>query len=460
MKFKALFLSLLLLAAYGCDDDISQVGSGIQPGKDKIEVSSNDFQITAATYKVDSVYTLASKPILGVSFDPYFGQVRADFLCQFFCPENFKLEYEPIDNKIDSVKLLVYYNYAAGDSTTPMELSVYKLNKVITNSNHFSKFDPSTMYDKKDLLGRQMYTSERSNKPNKVPVIQATLDLEFGQRFFDELKNNPESFKDQDAFNKYFPGVFVTNTYGDGSMIEVKTTALIFYYQAMMPKKVEDKEKSTKEKKVFKTIMEKQTNSTFFTTTNEVVQMNRVANESSNTLFDPSSKFAYIDAPAGVALKTVFPTRKIAKDLKGSIINAYPLVLSAENIADGIDVLIEAPEYLMLMPTDSVTSFFEEQHTERTRPKSAFLAHLDAKSMTYNFGNVAAMVSEHIRKTPDKDLDAVVIPVNRIISVNNSYNSVDTITLRIDNSLIPSAVKIAISPEKLTSSVLSSKLAN
>ena len=85
---------------------------------------------------------------------------------------------------------------------------------------------PSRYCDLKHSLGeRPTSLADRSvsdslgRRPLFVPKILIRMPQSFGQKFYEETINNPSSFASQDAFNKFFPGLYVTTTYGSGNII-------------------------------------------------------------------------------------------------------------------------------------------------------------------------------------------------------------------------------------------------
>ena len=52
------------------------------------------------------------------------------------------------------------------------------------------------------------------------------MPTEFGQKFYDETINNPGTFKNQETFNEFFPGLYVTTTFGSGNILSVASSVL------------------------------------------------------------------------------------------------------------------------------------------------------------------------------------------------------------------------------------------
>ena len=135
MKIKLLILGACLGASLfsGCNDELSSIGTSIQPSDDTIAVYTDTFRIKTTTVLLDSIYAKTTAAQLGELYDPVYGNLKSDFMCQFYCPSGFKFEHTPIDGKIDSVLYRIYYidmtgssyNGAwAGDSLAPMRAEI------------------------------------------------------------------------------------------------------------------------------------------------------------------------------------------------------------------------------------------------------------------------------------------------------------------------------------------------
>ena len=112
MKIKLLILGLGLGASIlaGCNDDFSSIGTSIQPGDDTIAVYMDTFQIQATTVQLDSIYARSTSAQLGELYDPLYGNLVSDYMCQFYCPSDFQFAHTPYEGKIDSVEFNIYYN--------------------------------------------------------------------------------------------------------------------------------------------------------------------------------------------------------------------------------------------------------------------------------------------------------------------------------------------------------------
>ena len=92
IKLFILGLSLGISILSGCNDDLTQVGIGTMPDTDGVTVRADTFQMKAETKLTDSVYARTIYGSLGEIYDPLYGNLKSDFMCQFYCPENFRFQ--------------------------------------------------------------------------------------------------------------------------------------------------------------------------------------------------------------------------------------------------------------------------------------------------------------------------------------------------------------------------------
>lgn len=171
MKVKYLWVILLSLTFFGCDDNTGTLGLGMFPGGDQnINGKLATFDVKTQSELAGKVFAKTSVGYLGKFTDPDFGYYEAGFLAQLHCNENFTFpplynKDNPNDPKAIMVKNEVYrtelslaYSSYFGDSLTASRLSVYQLNKDLDKeSAYYTDINPEDFYNKNDpsaLLGR------------------------------------------------------------------------------------------------------------------------------------------------------------------------------------------------------------------------------------------------------------------------------------------------------------------
>ena len=102
MKIKLLILGLGLGASIlaGCNDDFSSIGTSIQPGDDTIAVYMDTFQIQATTVQLDSIYARSTSAQLGELYDPLYGNLVSDYMCNSIVRVIFNLRIHLMREKL------------------------------------------------------------------------------------------------------------------------------------------------------------------------------------------------------------------------------------------------------------------------------------------------------------------------------------------------------------------------
>ena len=118
--------------------------------------------------------------------------------------------------------------------------------------------------------------------------------------------------------------------------------------------------------------------------------------------------------------------------------------------------MLAPPPYLLILPEDSVKSFFEGSQIDNN--VTSFLSKAyDATTRTYSFPNLANLLKYQMENNPDKDLSLLLIPVQRTTTTGNSYGQSTVVTTAITNYLAPSGVKIRKDEEVMKIGITSCK---
>lgn len=426
MKIKHLILGMGLGVAIlgACNDDLGVVGPSIQPPGDYVNVANDTFHIEASTILMDAVYAKTDTALLGEIYDPLYGNLKSDYLCQFYCPENFRFSQTPIDGKIDSIDFKIFYKSSIGDTLVPMRAQIYQLTEPL-KKDYYTNINPEEFCNKEISFGTQTYTaydqtiSDSIRKLRSYDWVTIRMPKEFGQKFYDETINNPSSFNNQQSFNQFFPGLYVTTTYGTGNVLNVSSSQMTIFYKYIVAGTDSIAKKSES-----------------FSVTKEVIQLSRFKNTDMSPLLQPSDQQTYIKAPAGVCTRLVFPMKEIIPKVKDRILNNLPLVLNAYP-QENWRYAFEAMPNLLLIPEDSVKTFFENGQVNDNY--SSFVSQTYNKQ-TYVFGNISNLIKYQIETNPDKDLAVWIIPVKYKATINQ-YTGVTT-PLVVGNYMTPSAVKL------------------
>ena len=459
-----LWLGVFVLS--GCDDNLSMVGSTLIPDTDKITVYSDTFQIQASTVKRDSLFAKTTNGLLGEYYDPLYGRLKSDYLCQFYCQEDFQFYGTPNENKIDSIYLtLEYIDYMIfGNPNTPMQIQLFPVTQSL-DKVYYTNVNPADYCDLSNELGSLVYTGFGGTIIDSVASttggyyyirqLEIRLPNELGQKIYDETINNPASFKNQQAFNDFFPGIYITTGYGSGSMLNIQNTNICIDYQS-----TEVSEYNGADTVIF--------NRELFTPTKEIIQLNRFENSDTEQLLAENDDYSFVKTPAGIYTRFVLPSTEIRPIIEGRLINSMIFNIKYMPNEDW-PYALSPPPHLMLMPEDSLSTFFQNRSTENnittylSSSENSSYSHLgySADSRTYYFNNIHNLLSYHIITSPDEDLRLLVVPVNRFTGTTQDYSG-NTVyyTTEINNYLSPSGVKLRKDKELMKITIISSKYEN
>ena len=140
---------------------------------------------------MNSVYAKSDSALLGEIYDPLYGNLKSDYMCQFYCPADFRFAHTPIDGKIDSINFKIFYDTSIGDTLVPMKAELFLITKTL-EKNFYSDFDPAKYCDMKSSMGAKTYTAYDQTVPDEdrynqttpfYPHVTIKLPTEFGQNF-------------------------------------------------------------------------------------------------------------------------------------------------------------------------------------------------------------------------------------------------------------------------------------
>lgn len=430
MKIHSLLGIALCTILFSCNDDLNQIGSSIQSDNDKIElISDSTFNILSYTSKIDRVYMYTINELLGNFSDPYFGTLKTDFMTQFYPAPEMNLEDSINKMGIDSLVLQMKYASFIGDSLAPLQLTVYQLNGKLP-SKAYSDINPSEYCDLQTILGRKSYIAADFNVPDSVkkkdnyaPIITVTLSKEMLARFNDAYKNNKEVFSSREKFINFFPGIYVTNTYGTGSILNIGATSIRFYYKAQ----INDT-----------TVVQRYKD--YLNVTPEIVNVNHIINTNPAYMEQSSMDTTYIKAPAGLTTEISFPTNEILEklrtndpQLKNTILNAIKFSVSTYLAKNNDFGIIPPDNLLFIRKNDRDRFFFKDRIVDN---KNVFLAKYNKSKQKYDFGNIANYMTNIIQLNPDTlitnpdiiELIPVSVTTNSVSGTSSTYQTVTHIT--------------------------------
>ncbi len=442
MKLKNIIFSLTALAAgiCSCDDNTDTIGGSIVDNLDNVNVTSASFPVTTNSVASGAVYSRSATGYLGKIKDPETGAaITGNFLTQFYTLENTQLpEESSIDSKLngeiiaDSCVVFIYYDTYFGDSLSTMKLKLQELAKPLNAGNkYYSDFDPKASgylrteggsvnvnktYALYDLAADTMPKKIRIKLPNSTLNADGTVlkyaytdkdgkqYYNYGSYIMNKYYENPKLFKNAYTFiNNVCPGFYFESTDGLGSMANIYLTQMLLYYKYTYEKETDGVKKDTTVNVV-----------TTFAGTEEVVQASSIKNNDAKiSQMVEDASCTYLKSPAGIYTEMTIPVDDIMAGHENDTLNSARISLTRINNSVHEEYNFSKPSTLLLVPKDSLTSFFEnEQLADNKETYLAVYSSSDASTYGtvengYTFHNIANLIKHlYLIKKEGEEKDA------------------------------------------------------
>lgn len=432
-----------------CNDNASKVGFTTQPKDEVLTAKADTFLLSAQTVEVPSIYSRSTYSLLGQLSDPLFGDLRSSYVTRLRHAPGFKFAHEPEGKKIDSAFVEISYSSWAGDSTLWAKASIYEVTKPLPDS-HYSGDIRSYLQGAKHL-GSGSYKAENKTGDH---FIYIPVDKAIGQRFYDASVQHPEYFESQKAFEEnLLRGIYVESSTGSGCMLSVYSTALLIYYTYTVNGKTADGKADS--------VIHRRA-SYRFANTNQLYLSQQFDHANRDELLKPNSKYSFITSPLGLATELTLTKEDLNRVVRSGwspktkrLFNEAKLTLPVDIPADGRTVL-QPPKYLLLLPADSVKTFFETGQSHLTQPDVAFLSsEYSILSREYNFSNISKLITQHIENHKSETSSSIeikqplrllLVPVS--LEGGKSGSSSSDVT-GVAHYLFPSGVRIKLDNGKI-----------
>ena len=487
MKSKRIFpLSLLLIALFfSCNDDSGTIGFSVDTTSLSIYIDSSyvysQHTDSVSTFPVDSLPNRTIVQMLGDVTIPGYGRVKADYLTQFYPVAEFDTTLVKPD-MIDSVgvEIAFQYNSFFGDSLAPMQLTVYELNKLLRDESNvrvpiYSYLNPADYYDPADKLGSSFYVASTQSYPDSL------LDDD-GYRFIKQTFGNTASEKKAwakkfydfylesggnittSAMNQLFKGLYITNTFGHGTLLYIISTAVVVYHRTYAYDSSGGLKTVSDDSDV---LYVENASTTYLMTSYEAPTINHIeASPAASVDALRAQGEAVIQSPQMYDGTITFPTAKIIETFNSSrslnstdtvgVLNTINMTIPLKTMPADLKALgIVPPPYLLLMrkggnatsSTNAVVPMnIDEFFAVRliNDDKNYFYAAYDSTSNSYTFTglqnyimNIFEYDPNHILNPDDSlnpsadysyDSDMILVPIT-VSKTTSSYTT--------DTSIVP-----------------------
>ena len=414
------------LSVISCDESTSTAGGSLVEDEVEIVIDSN-FTVSGRPVSNDLVQSRTVLQLLGNLDAKGYGNLRSDIVCQFM-PSSYVDTFYVKPDYIDSVKLVLsmYKDGFAGDSVVPMGLTVYELNKQLP-SPIYSDFTPDGYYDPSAPIGSTSYSAlidgaediGADSEGSIIKDIKVTLPTEFGVRLYNQFKTSEATFATPQAFAKWFPGLYIANSFGSGRVTRIVNNMINVYYRSVMPIPDTDPQRDT----VFNLV------GSYMAVTPEVITNNNIVYKMSEELKQRAqSGETMLIAPTGYDVEFNFPAREILRryqENSGSlaVVNSLSLSIPAKEIEN--DYGLTPPPYVLLVKKKDKDKFFAG--TQINDNLSSFYASYNSTTKSYTFSSMRDYILDIIKKgeATEEDEEFVICPalVSFYVNSNSNYYS-------------------------------------
>ncbi len=500
MKYYLLaIISLVAITLTSCDDTTDTIGKSIVPTTDSLYTEAKEYPLTTESVLAGNVIARSRYGYVGCVKDPETNSyVKTNFMTQlhvlpFTSFPNIDSVYvaghyedkvtdlteaerqEKYQNvEADSCVLVLYYNKFYGDSLANMKLVAHELDTPYEESEtYYIDFDPS---DKdKDMLrngsgtihqpvtytlANTHYSETSDNRHTlEIPLNTTYTDKDgvtynnYGTYLMRQYYNNDakrhSGYDSPYAFtHQICPGFYFENVGGIGSLAYIASGGLITYYRGRYA--IND---------TLKTVVGR----TIIGATEEVMQVNSIKQNQSilETLVKESTDHTYIKCPAGIFTSVELPVNSIMQGRDEDTLSTARIFFQVlDNPYSGSSseydtYELERPQTLLLIPTDSVSSFFANNKVCDNRTSFLATYATSDKSNGYTFNNISTLITKMYNDKKASGLSddeyteqhknwnkVQLIPVDASYSSSTSGSSTTTLT-KVTNRMDIGSTKLA-----------------
>ncbi len=405
-------LAVAAIALVSCGEKDNTVGGSISPVEDRILVAADTFRLTTFNSKVDYIYCNADSFLLGMYSDPTFGTTQADLFTQLACLEGYSF---PKGAVLDSMLLFINYNDWYGHQNAVIDISVYEMDVATFDygTSYPSNIEPSDYCTKSTLVAQRTVSalhptdSLLNNYDNKYhPVVVMRLNDEWASTFFAEMQKHSQ---DQDTFNEFFKGFYITSQFGNSTVLYVNQIDLHAYYHY-------DYEEPDGTKIRYNDVKTLPAN-------REVRTINRFYHPDQDEVFERLSadtKYNYVSSPSNMFAHITLPLDNIIEKIDAKIPEDRRLYLNGAILqVDVMNTEEDSPaKQMLLIKTEAMENFFlkNEILTDTCAIVSSLNTGVDSKDSTYYYYayDLSYMLVYFYRDKASYDnmnLDLTLVPV-------------------------------------------------
>lgn len=411
MKFTKLTAFIwAALAVVACDDTTDTIGYSVTNDVDKFELETAAFNIETNSISAGPVLSKSNNGIIGRVKDPETGTyLTADYMTQMMPLSSFSLDtlqYIKDANggelKADSCFLLVSYQSTYGDTLAPMKVTAYEMSKPMTeDQNYLTDFDPmaegyvsednyhsSATYSLSPATGNfKIYL----NKP--YTAKDGTEYDNYGTYLMKTFVEHPEKFKSHYQFlHDVCPGFYIKHEGGIGNVADVWNTEVQFYWSRQKTIKASDGVTDS---------IARGYGFNRIDGTEEALQTNHIVNDQASIASLAADKSCtYLKSPSGIFTEVTLPVEEILKDHENfHLLTATMTFPRINNLDVNNEYAFDVPSYVLMVPKDSIDSFFEDGDIVNNRT-SFYATYSSGTTNGYTFNNISNLITALYNQVP------------------------------------------------------------
>jgi hypothetical protein len=478
-------LVLATLALSACKDSTDNIGMSLEDTHG-VSVSTNSFDVPSQSIYADSVLANNAYGYLGKVKDPETGMyITADYMTQFnsieaspFPELSNLITYDsngtPILGsegtiKADSCEIRLFFDSYYGDSLQSLKLTAYEMSKPMNETQpYYSNFDPLARgYVRTDGIRQDKeynlvdYNVAKSITSTYTPYITIKLNKtykdkegktydNFGTYILQKYYSDKNNFKNALTFrNHVVPGFFFKIRSGVGNMAHIQTAQLAVHF------KYQDKVAHTESAngKTVTTYRDTTYNGVrAFWSTEEVLQTTTFSNDKASlSKLVSDNSCTYLKTPAGIFTELTLPIEEIMKGHENDTLSSASVSLQRINNSVNSKYSFAVPKTLLMVPKDSLKSFFEKSLLDDSKTSYIAAWGYTAQSTrnNYTFNNIASLITKLYRLKENGQASAnwnkvLIVPVEQTITTTTNPYTGQPITTKtkISNDMSLSSTRL------------------
>ena len=417
-----------------CKNDES-VGITIQPQEDEIIVTSDTFMIESENYYVPAISAQADSMILGEFYSDKYGSTKAELLLQIAPPIDYRFPEDKYKPEPDSLILMMYYNTWVGSAYTPLEFSIYEINKqaIDYNTQYLSNLNIGDFTDSTILMGKRLMTSidlSRADSVSEDTAITPYVKYKFDQVQLERFFNMPqEVYKNEDDFLNEFKGLYITTRYGSSTLICFNQISMHLYYHYTYQSHGKDTVVNT---------------SIVFPSNKEVRQLNKFSHPNIEEITACNDSMNLIKSAAGIYPKIRIPIGRMSKKIYSTIGDKQLNINAAEIIIEDIkydttNTYLGKPLYLLALTTEQFDDFLKYNTVPSATDTTAVIANYSSSLEGYKL-DLAYFITKYLRNEMGEDGDVIEMILMPIL-VESSTSSTSITNIKPLTQLAAAAIR-------------------